>query len=194
MMRFTLWLTDNCSRWTQLVCCMWHITFLACYLCGHVSQTFFSGKPFLKHTFYCKLSMTCSVTRSYFYSSATEFPWNLLYFYFMKIIYVTLRSNDLKLLLYSVLLSRVLWLFCYDICHELFLSQFLTRCDEVYVMSHGKIVGSGTHEHLIQHCPKYSSLIKVCTQENARNYFVWVLLPADSRLLKFLQSAKIYYV
>ncbi|XP_033610700.1 multidrug resistance-associated protein 5 isoform X5 [Cryptotermes secundus] len=50
--------------------------------------------------------------------------------------------------------------------------QFLTRCDEVYVMSHGKIVSSGTHEHLMQHCPKYSSLIKICMQENAKNYFV----------------------
>ncbi|XP_033610701.1 multidrug resistance-associated protein 9 isoform X6 [Cryptotermes secundus] len=52
--------------------------------------------------------------------------------------------------------------------------QFLTRCDEVYVMSHGKIVSSGTHEHLMQHCPKYSSLIKICMQENAKNYFVGV--------------------
>jgi hypothetical protein len=84
--------------------------------------------------------------------------------------------------------------FFYDICHNLFLSQFLTRCDEVYMMSHGKIVDSGSHEHLMQHCPKYSTLIKVCMQENARNYFMWVLLPVDSRLLKFLHSAKIYYV
>lgn len=50
--------------------------------------------------------------------------------------------------------------------------QFLTRCDEVYVMNHGKIVDSGTHEHLMQHCPKYSSLIKICMQENVKNYFV----------------------
>lgn len=50
--------------------------------------------------------------------------------------------------------------------------QFMTRCDEVYLMSNGKIVQSGTHEWLMQHSPEYSSLIKACTHENAKKYFV----------------------
>jgi ABC-type uncharacterized transport system ATPase subunit len=56
--------------------------------------------------------------------------------------------------------------------YHFFLPQFVTRCDEVYFMRNGKIVQSGTHESLMQHCPEYSSLIKTCTHENAKKYFV----------------------
>jgi ABC-type multidrug transport system fused ATPase/permease subunit len=48
----------------------------------------------------------------------------------------------------------------------------MTRCDEVYLMHKGKIVNSGTHEKLLQECPEYCSLVKTCTQENAKKYFV----------------------
>jgi len=50
--------------------------------------------------------------------------------------------------------------------------QFITRCDEVYLMSNGKIVLSGTHEGLMQKSPEYSSLIKNCAHNNAKKYFV----------------------
>jgi ABC-type uncharacterized transport system ATPase subunit len=53
-----------------------------------------------------------------------------------------------------------------------FLSQFITRCDEVYLMSKGKIVQSGTHEALMQNSPEYSSLIKNCAHDNSKKYFV----------------------
>lgn len=53
--------------------------------------------------------------------------------------------------------------------------QFITRCDEVYLMSNGKIVQSGTHEGLMQDSPEYASLIKNCAHDNAKKYFVWVL-------------------
>lgn len=50
--------------------------------------------------------------------------------------------------------------------------QFITRCDEVYVMSNGKIVQSGTHEELMQNSTEYASLIKNCAHDNAKKYFV----------------------
>ncbi|XP_069684662.1 ATP-binding cassette sub-family C member 12-like isoform X2 [Periplaneta americana] len=58
--------------------------------------------------------------------------------------------------------------------------QFMTRCDEVYVMDHGKILQSGTHEQLMKDCPQYSTLIKTYTHENAKKYFVETTRRHDS--------------
>jgi len=59
--------------------------------------------------------------------------------------------------------------------YHFFLSQFITRCDEVYLMSNGKIIQSGTHEGLMQNSPEYASLIKNCAHDNSKKHFVWVL-------------------
>jgi len=56
--------------------------------------------------------------------------------------------------------------------YQFFLSQFITRCDEIYLMSDGKIIQSGTHEGLMQNSPEYANLIKNCTQDNGKKYFV----------------------
>ncbi|KAJ4444816.1 hypothetical protein ANN_06613 [Periplaneta americana] len=58
--------------------------------------------------------------------------------------------------------------------------MFMTRCDEVYVMDHGKILQSGTHEQLMKDCPQYSTLIKTYTHENAKKYFVETTRRHDS--------------
>ncbi|PSN32023.1 hypothetical protein C0J52_18115 [Blattella germanica] len=50
--------------------------------------------------------------------------------------------------------------------------QFLTRCDEVYLLDCGKIVTYGTHEDLMLQCPKYSDLVRIYTHENSKKYFV----------------------
>jgi len=59
--------------------------------------------------------------------------------------------------------------------YHFFLSQFITRCDEVYFMSNGEIIQSGTHEGLMQNSPEYATLIKNCTHDNSKKYYVWVL-------------------
>jgi hypothetical protein len=60
----------------------------------------------------------------------------------------------------------------HDNYYYFFLLQFITRCDEVYFMSNGKIVQSGTHEGLMQNSTEYASLIKNCTHNNAKKYYV----------------------
>jgi ABC-type transport system involved in cytochrome bd biosynthesis fused ATPase/permease subunit len=62
--------------------------------------------------------------------------------------------------------------YCQVSYYNSFLLQFITRCDEVYLMSNGKIVESGTHEGLMETSPEYSSLIKNCAHDNAKKYFV----------------------
>jgi Fe-S cluster assembly ATPase SufC len=56
--------------------------------------------------------------------------------------------------------------------YHFFLLQFITRCDEVYFMSNGKIVQSGTHEWLMENSTEYATLIKNCAHDNAKKYFV----------------------
>ncbi|KAJ9588318.1 hypothetical protein L9F63_018316, partial [Diploptera punctata] len=50
--------------------------------------------------------------------------------------------------------------------------QFLTRCDEIYILDRGEIIASGTHEMLLKDCPPYSSIIKAYTHENSKKYFI----------------------
>lgn len=56
---------------------------------------------------------------------------------------------------------------------HLFIVQFLKRCDEIYMMSEGRIVEHGTHEDLMRLDREYASMVKssiIAAEENISAY------------------------
>lgn len=56
--------------------------------------------------------------------------------------------------------------------------QFLKRCDEIYMMSAGKIVEHGTHEDLMRLDREYASMVRsgtVAAEDNLSPYVYYFL-------------------
>lgn len=65
------------------------------------------------------------------------------------------------------------------------LLQFLKRCDEIYMMSEGKIVEHGTHEDLVRLDREYASMVKSGTAAEDNNLSLYVSRTNNSRFISY---------